>query len=86
MSSISIILVGVATAHNVASEAGQPSRNPKPWAREDLLTIENFIAEILPDGCFAARLDNEHKIIAYTAGKMRNFASASSRGTECISK
>lgn len=42
-------------------------------AKEELLTIEGFIEEILPGGRFAVRLDNEHKIIAYTAGKMRKF-------------
>ncbi|WP_039580947.1 translation initiation factor IF-1 [Sphingopyxis fribergensis] len=42
-------------------------------AKEDLLTIEGFIGEILPDGLFVVRLDNAHKIIAYTAGKMRKF-------------
>lgn len=45
----------------------------KPLAKEELLTIEGIIEEILPDGRFAVRLDNEHKIIAYTAGKMRKF-------------
>ncbi|MEI4505219.1 translation initiation factor IF-1 [Sphingopyxis sp. CCNWLW253] len=42
-------------------------------AKEELLTIEGIIEEILPDGRFAVRLDNEHKIIAYTAGKMCKF-------------
>lgn len=42
-------------------------------AKEELLTMEGFIEEILPDGRFAVLLDNEHKIIAYTAGKMRKF-------------
>lgn len=42
-------------------------------AKEELLTMEGFIEEILPDGRFAVMLDNEHKIIAYTAGKMRKF-------------
>jgi len=42
-------------------------------AKEELLTIEGIIEEILPDGRFAVRLDNEYKIIAYTAGKMRKF-------------
>lgn len=45
----------------------------KLLAKEELLTIEGIIEEILPDGRFAVRLDNEHKIIAYTAGKMRKF-------------
>lgn len=42
-------------------------------AKEELLTMEGYIEEILPDGRFAVLLDNEHKIIAYTAGKMRKF-------------
>lgn len=42
-------------------------------AKEELLTMEGKIDEILPDGRFAVVLDNEHRIIAYTAGKMRRF-------------
>ena len=42
-------------------------------AKEDLLTVEGKINEILPDGRFGVTLDNEHRIIAYTAGKMRKF-------------
>lgn len=42
-------------------------------AKEELLTMEGFVEEILPDGRFAVLLDNEHRIIAYTAGKMRKF-------------
>lgn len=61
------------TAHGVTSEARQPYRDPKPLAKEELLSIEGTIEEILPDGRFAVRLDNEHKIIAYTAGEMRKF-------------
>ena len=42
-------------------------------AKEDLLTIEGLVDEIYPDGRFGVRLDNDHRIIAYTAGKMRRF-------------
>ncbi len=42
-------------------------------SKEDLLTLEGTIDEILPDGRFRVRLDNDHQIIAYTAGKMRRF-------------
>lgn len=42
-------------------------------AKEELLTMEGCIEEILPDGRFAVLLDNDHRIIAYTAGKMRKF-------------
>jgi translation initiation factor IF-1 len=42
-------------------------------AKEDLLTLEGLIDEIYPDGRFGVMLENEHRIIAYTAGKMRKF-------------
>jgi len=42
-------------------------------AKEDLLTVEGQIDEILPDGRFGVRLDNDHRVIVYTAGKMRRF-------------
>ena len=40
-------------------------------AKEELLTIEGRIDEILPDGRFGVRLDNDHRVIVYTAGRMR---------------
>jgi translation initiation factor IF-1 len=42
-------------------------------AKEELLTMEGQIDEILPDGRFGVQLDNDHRIIAYTAGRMRRF-------------
>ena len=42
-------------------------------AKEELLTIEGVVDEIMPDGRFGVRLDNQVRIIAYTAGKMRRF-------------
>ena len=39
--------------------------------KEALLTLEGNIDEIMPDGRFGVMLDNQHRIIAYTAGKMR---------------
>lgn len=42
-------------------------------AKEELLTVEGKIDEILPDGRFGVMLENQHRIIAYTAGKMRRF-------------
>ena len=40
-------------------------------AKEDLLTLEGQIDEIYPDGRFGVMLENDHRIIAYTAGRMR---------------
>ena len=42
-------------------------------AKEELLTIEGIVDEIFADGRFGVMLDNEHRIIAYTAGKMRRY-------------
>jgi translation initiation factor IF-1 len=41
--------------------------------KEELMTFEGRIDEILPDGRFGVMLDNDHRIIAYTAGRMRRF-------------
>jgi translation initiation factor IF-1 len=41
--------------------------------KEDIMTLEGNIDEIMPDGRFGVMLDNQHRIIAYTAGKMRKF-------------
>jgi len=55
-----------------------PAAHPKPrerptLAKEELFTLEGQIDEILPDGRFGVMLDNEHRLICYTAGKMRKF-------------
>lgn len=42
-------------------------------AKEELLTLDGQIDEILPDGRFGVILENDHRIIAYTAGRMRRF-------------
>ncbi|MCB2060130.1 MAG: translation initiation factor IF-1 [Novosphingobium sp.] len=42
-------------------------------AKEDLLTVDGQIVEIFPDGRFGVLLENNHRIIAYTAGKMRKY-------------
>jgi translation initiation factor IF-1 len=42
-------------------------------AKEELLEFEGQVVEVLPDGNFRVRLDNDHQILAYTAGKMRKF-------------
>ena len=42
-------------------------------AKEELMTLEGNIDEVMPDGRFGVTLDNDHRIIAYTAGKMRKF-------------
>ena len=40
-------------------------------AKEDLLEFSGTVTELLPNAMFRVILDNEHEILAHTAGKMR---------------
>jgi translation initiation factor IF-1 len=40
-------------------------------AKEDILTFEGRVQEVLPDARYRVELDNGHLLVAYTAGKMR---------------
>ncbi|MEY2633091.1 MAG: hypothetical protein RIR00_1745 [Pseudomonadota bacterium] len=40
-------------------------------AKEELLEMQGVVAEVLPDSRYLVTLDNGHKLIAYSAGKMR---------------
>ena len=40
-------------------------------AKEQLLEMNGVVNEVLPDARFRVTLDNGHKLVAYSAGKMR---------------
>lgn len=40
-------------------------------SKEELLEFEGVVTDVLPDARFRVRLDNDHEIIAYTAGRMK---------------
>jgi translation initiation factor IF-1 len=40
-------------------------------AKEELLEFPGVVTELLPNATFRVKLENEHEIIAHTAGKMR---------------
>lgn len=40
-------------------------------AKEELLSFEGTVVELLPNATFKVKLDNDHVVIAHTAGKMR---------------
>ena len=44
------------------------------------MTFEGQIDEILPDGRFGVILENGHRVIVYTAGRMRRFPIRSGGG------
>src|SRR5690242_16517974 len=60
-----------------ANRAVMPATGPAEatgdhWmAKEELLEFDGTVTEVLPDGNFRVKLDNEHEVLAYTAGKMR---------------
>ena len=42
-------------------------------AKEASIEVDGEITETLPNAMFRVLLDNDHEIIAHTAGKMRKF-------------
>jgi|TARA_Y100001968_G_scaffold297940_1_gene307427 translation initiation factor IF-1 len=42
-------------------------------AKEELMEFNGTVKELLPNAMFRVLLDNNHEIIAHTAGKMRKF-------------
>jgi len=40
-------------------------------AKEELLEMDGLVDEILPDSRYRVTLDNGHKLIAYTAGRVK---------------
>jgi translation initiation factor IF-1 len=42
-------------------------------SKEDLLEFDGTVTEVLPDGNFRVKLDNDHVLLAYMSGKMRKF-------------
>ena len=40
-------------------------------AKEELLEFPGVVTELLPNATFKLKLENDHEIIAHTAGKMR---------------
>ena len=44
-----------------------------PDKKEDVIELDGEVVEALPNAMFRVRLDNQHEVIAYAAGKMRKF-------------
>ena len=40
-------------------------------AKEDVLEFPGVVTERLPNAMFRVKLDNDHEVLAHTAGKMR---------------
>ena len=42
-------------------------------AKEDVIEFEGEIVDVLPNQTFRVELENGHRVICYTGGKMRQF-------------
>ena len=40
-------------------------------AKEEFLEFEGTVVDVLPEGRFRVKLDNDHEVLAYTAGRMK---------------
>jgi translation initiation factor IF-1 len=62
-----LILLGQATIlRRNARKAGRSL-----MAKEEMLEFPGVVTELLPNATFRVKLENEHEIIAHTAGRMR---------------
>lgn len=42
-------------------------------AKEEFIEFEGVVEELLPEGRFRVRLDNDHEVLGHVAGKMRRY-------------
>jgi translation initiation factor IF-1 len=42
-------------------------------AKDDIIEVEGLITDVLPNQMFKVELENGHKVVCYTGGKMRRF-------------
>jgi len=40
-------------------------------AKEEFLEFDGIVTELLPEGRYRIQLDNDHMVLAYTAGRMK---------------
>jgi translation initiation factor IF-1 len=53
-------------------------------AKEEMLEFDGTVTEVLPDGNYRVKLDNDHMILAYAAGKMRKHKIRTIEGDRVI--
>jgi translation initiation factor IF-1 len=53
-------------------------------AKEEMLEFDGTVTEVLPDGNYRVKLDNDHVILAYAAGKMKKHRIRTLEGDRVI--
>ena len=43
-------------------------------AKEEVLEMPGVVTELLPNAMFRVKLENDHEVLAHTAGKMRKHS------------
>src|SRR6202795_2821520 len=61
----------VVTGRRGAPRQGSELERWNAMSKEELLEFPGMVTELLPNAMFRVKLENEHEIIAHTAGKMR---------------
>jgi translation initiation factor IF-1 len=56
--------------HFVSFRANQ-AKSRVEMSKEELLEFPGVVSELLPNAMFRVKLENEHEIVAHTAGRMR---------------
>jgi translation initiation factor IF-1 len=57
--------------HSAAAVQAAGSKRRLCMAKEEVLEFPGLVTELLPNAMFRVKLENEHEIIAHTAGRMR---------------
>jgi translation initiation factor IF-1 len=57
-------------AAQIRSDRAEPKRK-RHMSKEDVITFDGTVTEMLPDLRYVVQLDNGHQTLAYTSGKMR---------------
>ena len=63
--------IGVANHDAMLLIRGLSRKEWDAMSKEELLEFPGMVTELLPNAMFRVKLENEHEIIAHTAGKMR---------------
>jgi translation initiation factor IF-1 len=62
----------VVSAQIWRADAARTNRKLETYmAKEEVLEFPGVVTELLPNATFRVKLENEHEIIAHTAGRMR---------------
>ena len=62
---------GLILPRSAAIVARNDLMEERVMAKEELLEFPGVVSELLPNATFRVKLENEHEIIAHTAGRMR---------------